>query len=153
MPKPENSVDAITLESTLAAAKSNAFYSGALRRISRLMLGLSVVLSLAGCWRYGWRVTLGFVCGCGVAYLNFHWLKRVVSALADRATEPGNARSSGGMVLRFLLRYLLMAAGAYVIFTVSPASLYGLFAGLFLPVAAIACEAAYEAWVALSRGM
>ena len=48
------------------------------------------------------------------------------------------------MVLRFLLRYVLMALGAYVIFTVSPASLYGLFAGLFLPVAAIACEATYE---------
>ena len=46
--------------------------------------------------------------------------------------------------MRFLLRYVLMALGAYVIFTVSPASLYGLFAGLFLPVAAIACEAAYE---------
>jgi len=27
-----------------------------------------------------------------------------------------------------------------------------LFVGLFLPVAAIACEAAYELWVALARG-
>ena len=85
-----------------------------------------------------------------VAYLNFYWLKQVVTALADRATQSGQAHSSRGVVLRFLLRYVLMALGAYVIFTVSPASLYGLFAGLFLPVAAIACEAAYETWVALS---
>jgi hypothetical protein len=57
------------------------------------------------------------------------------------------------MVLRFLLRYALMGMGAYVIFTFSPASLYGLFAGLFLPVAAIVCEAAYEAWTAVVRGI
>ena len=133
--------------------KSEAFYSGALRRISRLMLALAFALSVAGWWRFGWRVALGFVCGCAVAYLNFHWLKRVVAALADRATKPGQSQSSAGIVLRFLLRYVLMALGAYVIFTVSPASLYGLFAGLFLPVAAIACEAAYEGWVALARGI
>jgi ATP synthase I chain len=132
---------------------SEAFYSGALGRISRLMLVLAFLLAVAGWWRYGWRAALGFVCGCAVAYLNFHWLKRVVAALADRATESGQSQSSSGMVLRFLLRYVLMALGAYVIFTVSPASLYGLFAGLFLPVAAIACEAAYEAWVALARGI
>ena len=132
---------------------SEAFYCGALERISRVMLALAVVSGRAAWWHFGWRVALGFVCGCAVAYLNFHWLKRVVTALADRATEPGQPQSSGGMVLRFLLRYVLMALGAYVIFTVSPASLYGLFAGLFLPVAAIACEAAYEAWVALARGI
>jgi hypothetical protein len=140
-------------EPLLPDSKSEVFYSGALRRISRLMLMLAVVLSAVGWWRYGWRVALGFVCGCAVAYLNFHWLKRVVAALADRATESGHSQSSRGMVLRFLLRYVLMALGAYVIFTVSPASLYGLFAGLFLPVAAIACEAAYEGWVALVRGI
>src|SRR5713101_5828841 len=121
--------------------KSEVFYSGALKRISRLMLALAVLLSFAGWCRCGWRVALGFVCGCAVA------------ALADRATASGQSKSSGGMVLRFLLRYVLMALGAYVIFTVSPASLYGLFAGLFLPVAAIACEAAYEGWVALARGI
>ncbi len=140
-------------EALTTDAKSEAFYSGALGRISRLMLPLAVIFSVAGWWRYGWRVALGFGCGCAVAYLNFHWLKRVVTALADRATQCGPSPSSSGMVLRFLLRYVLMALGAYVIFTVSPASLYGLFAGLFLPVAAIACEAAYEGWVALARGI
>jgi small-conductance mechanosensitive channel len=141
------------IETVIPAANSETFYSGALGRISRLMIVLAVALTAAGWSRYGWRVALGFACGCAVAYLNFHWLKRVIVALADRATEPGGQQSSGGVVFRFLLRYILMALGAYVIFTVSPASLYGLFAGLFLPVAAIACEAAYEAWVALARGI
>jgi ATP synthase I chain len=132
---------------------SEPFYSGAIDRISGFMLVLAVVLSTVAWWRYGWRIVLGFACGCLVAYLNFYWLKRVVSALADRATQPGHAQSSGGVVLRFLLRYALMGLGAYVIFTLSPGSLYGLFAGLFLPVAGIACEAAYELWVALARGI
>jgi hypothetical protein len=46
-----------------------------------------------------------------------------------------------------------MAVGAYVILTVSPASLNGLLAGLFLPVAAILCEAGYEVYAALIRGV
>ena len=138
-------------KSATADPNSEAFYAGALDRISRLMIVLALGLTAAAWWRYGWRIALGFACGSAVAYLNFHWLKRVVIALADRATQSGQTQSSQGVVLRFLLRYVLMAFGAYVIFTVSRASLYGLFAGLFLSVAAIACEAAYELWIALMK--
>ncbi len=134
-------------------ANSEAFYSGALARISNSMVVLAVLFT-GGSWlRYGWRVALGFACGCAIAYLNFHWLKRVVTVLADRITEAGRPQSSKGVVLRFLFRYVLMGLVAYAIFSVSPASLYGLFVGLFLPVAAIACEAAYETYVAVARGL
>jgi hypothetical protein len=75
-----------------------------------------------------------------------------VIALADRATQTAYKQSSGGIVFRFLVRYFLMAVAGYAIFSVSPASLYGLFAGLFLPVGGIACEATYELYMALSRG-
>jgi hypothetical protein len=132
--------------------QAESFYSGALPRIPRFMAALAVVLSGVGWLRFGWRTALGFACGCAIAYLNFHWLERVVSALADRATQTPYKQSSGGIVFRFLVRYFLMAAAAYVIFSVSPASLYGLFAGLFLPVGGIACEAAYELYIALARG-
>jgi small-conductance mechanosensitive channel len=132
---------------------TESFYSGALTRISRFMLILAV-LTIIPLWiRYGPAICLGFLCGCAVAYLNFVWLKRVISGLADRITRTGDSRSGKGIVLRFLLRYALMGIAAYVIFTVSPASLSGLFAGLFLPVAAIACEAAYEVYAALVRGL
>jgi len=132
---------------------SDAFYSGALDRIRRFMLAAALVLTLA-CWlRFGWHLALGFAAGCVIAYLNFHWLKAVVSALADAATRTGEKQSGRGVFLRFLLRYFLMGLGAYVIFRVSPASLYGLLAGLFLPVAGIACEAAYELYAALRRGI
>jgi hypothetical protein len=133
-------------------SRAESFYSGALARIPHFMVALAVVLSGAGWLRYGWRVALGFGCGCAIAYLNFYWLERVVSALADRATQTPYKQSSGGIVFRFLVRYFLMAGAAYAIFSVSPASLYGLFAGLFLPVGGIACEAVYELYMALARG-
>ena len=79
------------------------------------------------------------------------WLKRVIAGFADRATGAESPGSGQGIVFRFLFRYLLMALGAYVILTVSPASLHGLLAGLFLPVAAIFCEAVYEVYAALAR--
>jgi hypothetical protein len=129
------------------------FFSGALSRISRFMIGLAVLCSAVAWLRFGWRISLGFGCGCAIAYLNFHWLKRVVGVLGDRITDSAKPRAATGVVLRFLLRYFLMGLAAYAIFTVSRASLYGLFAGLFLPVAGIACEAAYEVYAALARGI
>jgi hypothetical protein len=135
-----------------AESRAESFYSGALARIPRFMIALAVTLSAVAWFHFGWRIALGFVCGCAIAYLNFHWLERVVAALADRATQAAYKQSSGGIVFRFLVRYFLMAAAGYAIFSVSPASLYGLFAGLFLPVGGIACEAAYELYMALARG-
>jgi hypothetical protein len=132
---------------------AESVYSGALERIRRVMLALAVVATLASCWRFGWRIGLGMLLGCAVAYLNFHWLEIGVEGLADRIVQAGKSQSAKGIVFRFLVRYVLMGLVAYGILTVSPASLYGLFAGLFLPVAAIACEAAYEAYVALARGL
>lgn len=131
--------------------QSDSFYAGALDRIRRFMIGLGVIFAAAALGRLGWRAALGFSLGCSVAYLNFYWLKGVVDSMAARITQTGRRESSKGVVLRFLLRYVLMGVAAYVILSVSPASLYGLLTGLFLPVAAIACEAGYELYVAVAR--
>jgi hypothetical protein len=128
-----------------------AFYSGALDRIRNSMIVLALSLSAATWWRFGRSVALGFLCGCVIAYLNFHWLKSGVSGLADRVTDSGRSQSGKGIIARFLLRYVLLGGVAYGILTSFPASLRGLFAGLFLPVAAIACEAGYELYVAVMR--
>lgn len=134
-------------------SQAEDFFSGALNRISRWMIAFGILGFAAALARFGWRMALGFVCGGVVSYLNFIWLKKVVSAIADQITRTGERQSSAGVVLRFLLRYALMAVAAYVILSVSPASLKGLFAGLFLPVAAILFEAGYEMCVAVVRGL
>ena len=134
-------------------AASDRFFSGALDRIRRFMAVLAPIV-VAGAWlKFGIRPAAGLAFGCLIAYVNFYWLKRVISGFVDRAAGATTSQSSDGIVFRFLLRYVLMAVGAYVILTVSPASLNGLLAGLFLPVAAIACEAACEVYAAMVRGM
>jgi hypothetical protein len=134
-----------------ARSAEDDFYSGAASRLPWFMAALGLVLTVAAWWKFGRSSALGFLGGATIAFLNFHWLKTGVSALADHATNSGKAQSGAGVVFRFLLRYVLMGAAAYGILTSFPASLRGLLAGLFLPVGAIACEAAYETFVALTR--
>lgn len=134
------------------SAEGESFYANALPRIRNFMLALGPILTVVALWLFGRFAALGFLLGCVIAYLNFHWLKSGVSGLADRVTRTGTAQSGKGIVARFLLRYVLLGAAAYAILTSFPASLRGLFAGLFLPVGAIACEAVYELYAALIQG-
>jgi len=83
---------------------SESFYSVALDRIRCFMLVLWIALSVGGWLRFGWRLALGFACGCGIAYLNFYWLKRVVTGMADRIAQTGKQQSGKGIVVRFMLR-------------------------------------------------
>ncbi len=144
MPQPDP-----TAENPVAAQ----FYSGALDRIRRFMLVIGVVATIAVWIALGWRYGIGVLLGCAVAWVNFYWLKQAVGALADRVTTSGHPQSSAGTVAKFLLRYALIALAGYAIFRVSKESLYGLLGGLFLTVAAILCEAGYEAYAALRRGL
>jgi hypothetical protein len=133
------------------SAAEDTFYAGALLRIGKFMAVLGPALT-AGVWvEFGVQSAAGFILGCVIAYLNFHWLKTGVSGLADRVTNTGKAQSGKGIIARFLLRYALLGLAAYVILNSFSASLRGLFTGLFLPVAAIVCEAAYELYVAVRR--
>ena len=138
---------------TLQPDSGERFFSGALDRIRRITLVLGVLASIAVWVRFGTGIATGFMIGCFISYMNFHWLKNAVSALADRVTATGQAGSANGVVVRFLLRYGFIAIGCYVILMSSKSSVYGLLGGLFLSVAAILCEAAYEVAVALRRGI
>lgn len=109
---------------------------------------LAVVCTFA---LFGWREAVGIVAGSAVGGLSFLWLKKIVTAIAERVTQTGHSQSGLGVAVRFVLRYTLVGLLAYVILSVSPASLKGFFAGLFLPVAAIACEAAYQAYFILIK--
>src|SRR6476620_6456796 len=93
--------------------------------------------------KYGGGMALSFVVGGGISLINFYWLKRTLAALVDAVAVEGKKRSSAGVVLRFVLRYLLIAVAAYAIFKSSAMSLIGLCAGLSLPVGTVLIEAAY----------
>jgi hypothetical protein len=141
------------MNSLLAPPEAEDFYPRAYARMGRFMLALGILASVALLVAFGWQMGAGFAVGAAVAVINFYWLKRAVGALAERGTQPGAGKPSRGVLVRFGLRYLLVGLAVYVIFGSSSLSLYGLFAGLSLPVAAVGCEAAYEIYAAMRRGV
>lgn len=132
---------------------ADLFYAGAMARIRRFILAIGSAGTVASLLAFGWRVAVGVLIGCAVAWANFVWLKHAVNAMAEKVTQTGRGRSGAGTVAKFVLRYALIGIAAYVIFLSSRQSLWGFFGGLFVAVAAILCEAAYEAFVALRRGL
>lgn len=126
------------------------------RRIFRSLIFMMVALALAvlpALWiRYGHSMALSFALGSVVSLINFYWLRRTLEAVGDRFQATGNAPSATGMIARFLLRYLLIAAAAYVILKGTTNSLAGLLAGLSLPVGAILILAVVETFRALRAG-
>ena len=78
------------------------------------MLVLGVAGGITSEIFFGWRIALGVALGATIAYLNFHWLKKVVAGLAELTIGSGTPASSRGVVHRFLLRYFLMALVAFV---------------------------------------
>ena len=117
-----------------------ARFEAALRRISRGSAGLAATGALLFLILRGWRWGLAYLLGAAASYLNFHWLKRVVEALGAAIT----ARRSPKFVILIGLRYLVLAAGAYVIVNFTSLSLPAALVGLFVPVAAVILEIIFE---------
>ena len=117
------------------------FIGRALGRIRFLIAFLSGAGTLAAVVFGGWRWALGFMLGAAAGYLNFRWLKKLVDSLGETARgKPPRAR-----VAMFLgLRYLLLAAGGYVILNFSALSLAAALIGLFVPAAAVVLEILFE---------
>ncbi len=145
------SLSVSTSEPTSAAAE--AFLDKALERIRKFLVLVSTVgIVVCAIW-FRWQVAVGFALGALISYVNQRWLERAVEALGERITTHQSKERGRGIVLRALLRYVFIAVGAYVIFSVSLAALYGFLAGVCLPIAAIACEVAVEVFAALRRGI
>jgi hypothetical protein len=132
---------------------ADSFYSRIFRRLMLLMAVFAVSLTPVVWIKFHARTGLSFAAGALIAMLNFYWLALTVRAAGAKAEASGGRSGRAGVMVRFLLRYFLIALAAYVIFNSSADSLYGLFAGLSLPVAAILIEAVLEIYSALRAGI
>jgi hypothetical protein len=119
----------------------HVFLDRALSRIHVLMAVLSAGGMIASGLHGGWRWSAGFLLGAAASWVNFRWLKQMVNALGEAARKkPPKTR-----VAVFLgLRYLLLAAGGYVILNYSALSLVAALIGVFVPVAAVILEVLFE---------
>lgn len=142
----------MTTPETVEEREAEAASARILRRIFLTMVAL-LIAGLPLLWlKFSPGMALSFLLGGAIALVNFYWLKKTLVALVDAVALAGKRRSATGIVLRFMLRYLLIAVAAYVIFKSSELSMYGLCAGLSLPVGAILIEAAYSVSGALRQG-
>ena len=135
------------------SSHADQFLDQALERIRKFMLALAVLGLLACVVMFRWPVAAGFAAGAAVSYVNHRWLERAVEAVGERIASGQSREKGRGILFRAVLRYVIIAVGAYVIFNVSRAGLYGFLGGVCLPIAAVACEVAVELFVALRRGL
>lgn len=138
-------------ETPAADLRLESIYARAIPRMRRIMLVASVVLLVPAFWFYGWGGAIGFAAGAAVSYINFLALSRGVEGLAERIINQHSQEKGRKIVLRFLMRYGLVAVVAYAIFKGSALAFRGFLWGLCLPVAAMMIEAGVEAYAAFRR--
>jgi ATP synthase I chain len=126
------------------AARSEAFLSGAYRRILRLTIVLSVVATITALL-VNRESGVGIGAGSLLAYLNFAWLHHGTELLVQRMIAPsGTGPSRFGLMLAFAGRYTFVIAMAYVILKGYPNMRIAFVVGLAFPILAATCEGIYE---------
>jgi len=114
-------------------------FDRAAARIARNMVWLALAGSVVGWAVAGWRWAGGFLLGSIISLVNYRGLKRLVDNLGNN--RPGR-KSIGG--LWFVARLILLAGAAYAILRYSPISVLAVLVGLFVLIAAVFVEAAFE---------
>lgn len=128
------------------------FFADAYERIVRILAVLLPCSTIVFWIFLDHRFAIGFIVGGVVAIINFLSLRKLVIAFADRVIASSGEQRSSGLVLRFLLRYSLIAVAGYVIFKSSAMGAYGLLVGLAIPAVGIMIEAGYELYGSWRRG-
>src|ERR1700730_14989965 len=153
-PSPARTLDERGIEElTIAELPIEKFsiYERAIPRVLRNMLVASVLLVGPAFWFCRGPVPSGFAFGAAVSYVNLRSLTRGVEGLGDRIVNRNSREKGGLIILRFVVRYGLVGAGAYAIFRSSPTAFRGFLWGLCVPVAALMAEAAWEGYTAFRR--
>jgi ATP synthase I chain len=120
-------------------------------RFSRRMFWLTFAFGLGSAVLAGllmaWRAGAGIAVGTVLAWLNYRWLDRGLSAIVSASlAQEGLAqpRVPGGTYLGFTFRYALIAAGVYVTVKCFGIPVLALFGGLLSVGAAAVTESLYE---------
>jgi len=114
------------------------------RRIVWLIPAFGVSAGLAAAFLRRWDWSEGLVLGSGLAWLNFHWLKRGLEAFTSAAAARDSTekrRAPAATYLTAFFRYVLIGIAVYVIFNYLHVPLVSIVLGLCtLAVATIAAS-------------
>lgn len=115
------------------------------RRVWRNIFAVVAISVVIAALTSDLKFMLGLVLGGGLALLNYKWLHtslRAVLATGQEKTPPGT-------MIRFVVRWLVIAAIAWAANLTGYFNAVAILAGLFAPAAAVMIEAAYVAYVNL----
>ena len=93
------------------------------------------------------RFILGLVLGGALALLNYKWLHSSLRAVL----ATGSKKAPPGTMIKFVVRWLVIAAAAWAANKTGYFDAVAILAGLFAPAGAVMIEAAYVAYKSLTR--
>ena len=114
---------------------------GLYARVFRVMLGATGLAVFVSILFAPWRVTTGLLIGGLLSLINHHWLHTSVSAVVALAVGGEKPKLN---LAKFILRYLVIGAVAFIAYKLRIASLPALLAGLCTFVLALFAEAVRE---------
>lgn len=114
---------------------------GLYARVFRVMLGATGLAVVVSAFFEPWRVTNGLLIGGLLSLVNHYWLQTSVSAVV--ALSVGGEKPKLNLA-KFILRYLVIGAVAFLAYELRIASLPALLAGLCTFVLALFAEALRE---------
>ena len=109
------------------------------RRVWANILAVIIVAVAVSAPAADFRFTLGLALGGSLAVLNYRWLQ---SSLRD-VLGAGSAKTPPGTMLKFVVRWLVVAATGWTANKTGYFEATGILVGLFAPALAIMIEAAY----------
>jgi hypothetical protein len=108
------------------------------------------VLALITCWMFGgFRMGLGVALGGALSVLNERWLRSSVSAILGSVVREGEYRARRWTSAKFILRYLVVAAGVGLGFWSGYFDILGIGIGLASFVGAAMMEAGYQLYLSI----
>lgn len=97
-------------------------------RILKIMGVIGIAGSVAGSLLIDLKFGLGFLIGTLLAFVNYYWLKRSLKKVFDLAAQTGEKPRLLG--LKYIARYLLLAAAVAIFYVTNAVSVVGLILGM-----------------------
>jgi hypothetical protein len=128
------------------------YYLDIERRLTRLSLGLGLVILSALLIFASLRAVVGFIAGSVLSYYNFFWMKQAVDRLLAKFQPSGNnddstvgwRKGERRVVFKYFMRFALIGGSLYAIFRYRILDLKAFGLGLFLFVMAVLAECIYQ---------
>jgi hypothetical protein len=116
-------------------------------RIFRSMLIAVVLAVLAGAFFLPWRATTGLLLGGSLSLLNYHWLRKSISAALNMERGKRPKLKASGYILRYFVVFTVVA----VAYKMNVISLPAAIAGMCSFVVALFVEAFRQGYFAIIR--